>query len=92
MVLGSMLRLGRKYGIAIFENAALERLHHDCPTKLYLWDSLEHVFSDGRQIEGIDDSDWGVVSLAHEFSLFTTLPAAYAKYLQCRSLVTFSHS
>jgi hypothetical protein len=83
-----MLRLGRKYGFATFENVALERLHHDCPTKLLLWNSLEKD-SRHRQIDFDDLGSDDVVAIAHEFRLFTTLPAAYVKYLQCRNLVTF---
>lgn len=84
--LASMLRLGRKYGFATFEKAALGRLHHDCPTKLFLWDFLE--LESRRQID-FDHNPEDIISIAHEFRLFTTLPAAYAKYLQCRTLVTF---
>ena len=90
-VLGSMLRLGRKYGIATFEDAALESLHHDCPTTLFEWDSgSEHRKIDFRSD---DNGPEDVISIAHEFRLFTTLPAAYTIYLKYRGLVTFfSHT
>jgi hypothetical protein len=83
-----MLRLGRKYDITTFEKEALERLHHDCPTQLEMWDALE-ISSQTRQTNfDACDSDF-VIPIAHEFRLFTILPAAYIKFLQCRTLVTF---
>jgi len=87
VVVGSMLRLGRKYDIPCFEKEALSRLHHDFPTTLEKWDS-----SEDRQIRDTEDDDpfltiFGVISIAHEFGLFTILPAAYSKYLQLQFLV-----
>jgi hypothetical protein len=92
-VLGSMLRLGRKYEIEHLENEALERLRHDYSTTLQAWDSLSY---DRRRIE--DDPESGsmdpitkIISIAHEFHLFTILPAAYAQYLQQQTLVVLFH-
>ena len=89
-VAGSMLRLGRKYVIACLENEVLRRLHHDFPTTLAEWDS-----SEDRQIE--DGSElvtvFEVISIAHEFRLFTILPAVYAKYVELLPLVaSFCHN
>ncbi|SRR5258705_163090 len=88
-VVGSMLRLGRKYAIPCFENEALRRLHHDFPTTLGEWDSSEdRQITDDVKIPTI----LRVISIAHEFRLFTILPAAYAKYLEYQFLVaSFCH-
>lgn len=90
-VLGSMLRLGRKYHIAHLENKALQVLHHDYPTTLQDWDS----FPARRQIKLGDEPDFQttveVISIAHEFHLCTILPAAYARYIgQVKLLVAWS--
>src|SRR5258705_7527621 len=83
-VVRSMLRLGRKYAIAHIENKALQALHHDYPTTLQEWDSLSlnrrHIkYGDERLAKS--NTTTRVISIAHEFKLFTILPAAYAKYV-----------
>jgi hypothetical protein len=94
-VLGSMLRLGKKYDIADLENSALECLHHEFPTSLSEWDSLERgddLDLNHRRL-GIRSNPGDIVdiiSIAHEFHLFTILPAAYGQYLQIWEIVVFS--
>ena len=89
-VLISMLRLGRKYAFTHFEKKALEALHHDYPTTLKEWDSLSH---ESRRIQHFFGRKKNlyittqVISIGHEFDLFTILPAAYVSYLQHGSLV-----
>jgi len=82
-----MLRLGRKYVIDHLENEAMERLHNDYPTSLDDWESL---CDDNRQIEDSQaevNTTTEIVSIAHEFRLFTIMPAAYAQYLELQTLV-----
>jgi hypothetical protein len=84
-IVGSMLRLGRKYAIAHIENRALRALHHDYPTTLRDWDSLS---LGRRQIKHVDErTPSEVIYIAHYFDLFTILPAAYVKYLEDHILV-----
>jgi len=90
-VVRSMLRLGRKYAIPCLEKEALSRLRHDFPTTLEEWDTSEpedHQIKDANSLHTV----LGVISIAHEFRLFTILPAAYAEYLGISFLVaSFCH-
>jgi len=82
-----MLRLGGKYLIDHLENEAMSRLHNDYPTSLDDWESL---CDDSRQIEDSQaeiTTTTEIISIAHEFRIFTILPAAYAQYLELRTLV-----
>ena len=76
-----MLRLGRKYVIAHLENKGLETLLNNLPTTFQKWDSQVQIRK--HDLNSITE----LVSIAHEFRLFTKLPAAYTLYLQRQSLV-----
>jgi len=87
-LLGSMLRLGNKYAIDHIENKALRVLHHDYPKTLEEWDALSHdqfQIRNDPQLRSSTTSE--VISIGHEFQLYTILPAAYARYLNQRLLV-----
>jgi len=90
-LVASMLRLGRKYAIPHLENEALARLYHDYPKSLKEWDALiddpstELIDCDACSADTIQVAS--IIGLAHEFQLYTVLPAAYSSYLYEQYLV-----
>ena len=85
-----MLRLGKKYGISYLETEAISRLHQDFPSTLESWDGLNIINKPYRIYAHMErETLCKVISLAHEFQLWTILPAAYSNYVISQHLVRF---
>ncbi|KAJ3501835.1 hypothetical protein NLJ89_g9162 [Agrocybe chaxingu] len=87
-VLGTMLRLGRKYSFKIFWDEAVKFLEKAYPDSLCDWDGEEKQIYD-KFTDDNEDALFGVILLAHEFGLKSVLPTAYVSVLLEYDLTTF---
>ncbi|CAA7266017.1 unnamed protein product [Cyclocybe aegerita] len=87
-VLGTMLRLGRKYSFKIFWDEAVKFLEKSYPDTLCDWDGEEKQIYD-KFTDNNEDALFGVIALAHEFGLKSVLPTAYVSVLLEYDSTTF---